>query len=192
MPVFAAESQKDHFYARFFGPRYENLRRIADKNNIVCNYQPGSEERSLSSIFLMLAHQNLGGRNNREKSLCGFQIFCGNNYLRCGDIPKENAWMVQAWQGTHRKANQTQRARRTQIGWIEKVSRNAWSSSQISLRGLSKVWISRLINREFLTGHRRELIHSKFSEWVSKISILFAEIARCISCSPAIFLCSLI
>ena len=43
MPVFAAESQKDHFYARFFGPRYENLRRIADKNNIVCNYQPGSE-----------------------------------------------------------------------------------------------------------------------------------------------------
>ena len=43
MPVFAGESQKDHFYARFFGPRYENLRRIADKNNIVCNYQPGSE-----------------------------------------------------------------------------------------------------------------------------------------------------
>jgi hypothetical protein len=48
MPVFAAESQKDHFYARFFGPRYENLRRIADKNNIVCNYQPGSEVKDPS------------------------------------------------------------------------------------------------------------------------------------------------
>lgn len=47
MPVFAAEAQKNHFYSRFFGPRFENLRRIADKNNIVCNYQPGSEVQNI-------------------------------------------------------------------------------------------------------------------------------------------------
>jgi len=40
MPVFAAESQKEHFYRSFFGRRYENLMRIADKNKVQTEYVP--------------------------------------------------------------------------------------------------------------------------------------------------------
>ena len=75
MPVFAAESQKAHFYARFFGPRYENLKHIADKNNIVCNYQPGSEVLSLMK-HADAAHQNLGRRKECQKGSFRLQMFC--------------------------------------------------------------------------------------------------------------------
>ena len=40
MPVFAAESQKENFYRGFFGRRYENLMRIADKNKVQTEYVP--------------------------------------------------------------------------------------------------------------------------------------------------------
>jgi len=50
MPVFAAEAQKESFYHKFFGRRYENLMRIADKNKVQTEYVPFYEV-SLSLRF---------------------------------------------------------------------------------------------------------------------------------------------
>lgn len=75
MPVFAAESQRSHFYARFFGPRYENLRRIADKNNIVCNYQPASEVTISFMLPLTELIKIWGEDKNARKAHSDFKSF---------------------------------------------------------------------------------------------------------------------
>lgn len=134
------------------------------------------------------AHQNLGRREECKESARGFQILRWNNHYWCWNFSQKNSWMVETGQGTHWEANQTQGACRTQIGGIEKVSRNARSWSEISLRCASMIDFEDNV-RASLIGRKRESIPLKSLGWVSKTSTLFVGIARCMSCFREISRC---
>jgi hypothetical protein len=113
LPVFTAESQKVHFYTKFFGPRYENLRRIADKNLIICNYQPGCEVGNTTIFALIKVIKIWGEEKNANRAYQDFKCFAEAIVGEAEISPKKSrAWSRPDRELTEKQIKRKERAER--------------------------------------------------------------------------------